>query len=72
MPLPFFLAALLGKAAGGAVAKGLGSKVVVSGAKAGHHHSLIRKIMGKVTEKAVDSTMDSVVSREEKRKSRRG
>jgi hypothetical protein len=71
MPLPFFLAALLGKAAAGAVTKGLASKAAAAGAKAlcGHHghHSLARTVAVKAAEKAVDSVMDAALSRKSKK-----
>jgi hypothetical protein len=72
MPLPFFLGALFGKAAAGAVAKGLVGKVSGAGAKAaaGHHgkQSLARKVFGRIAEKALDSTLDHVASEDEKKK----
>jgi hypothetical protein len=72
MPLPFFLGALFGKAAAGAVAKGLAAKASGAGAKAaaGHHgkQSLARKVIGRIADKALDSTLDHVSFDEEKKK----
>jgi hypothetical protein len=75
MPLPLFLATLFGKAAAGAITKGLASKAATAGAKAfcGHHghHSLARTVVVKVAEKAIDAAMDTALSRNEKRKAKR-
>jgi hypothetical protein len=72
MPLPFFLGALFGKAAAGAVAKGLAGKASGAGAKAvaGHHgkHSLARKVVGRIADKALDSTLDHVHFDDDKKK----
>ena len=72
MPLPFFFGALFGKAAAGAVAKGLAAKVTGAGAKAaaGHHGSqgLAHKVAAGIVEKAVDATVDDVLSGKEKKK----
>jgi len=72
MPLPFFLAALFGKTAAGAVAKGLAAKASGAGAKAatGHHgkQSLARKVADRIANKAVDSTLDDALSDHEKKK----
>ena len=72
MPLPFFLGALFGKAAAGAVAKGLAAKASGAGAKAaaGQHgkHSLARKVVGRIADKALDSALDHVRLGEEKKK----
>jgi len=70
MPLPFFLGALFGKAAAGAVTKGIGSKAVFSRSKAGHH-ALASKLFGKAAEKAVDASVDQALSRREKKKAQR-
>jgi hypothetical protein len=71
MPLPFFLAALFGKAAVGVVTKGLASKAAAAGTKAvcGHHghHALARTVAVKVAEKAIDSAMDTALSRTRKK-----
>ena len=72
MALPFFLAALFGKAAVGAVSKGLAAKGLAAkgssvGAKAasGHrgHHALARKVAGKIVNKATDEVVDSAFSK---------
>ena len=59
MPIPFFLAALLGKAASGAAAKGIMGKAGANGAKgifSGHaHHRLAHRIADQVAEKAADA-----------------
>jgi hypothetical protein len=72
MPLPFFLGALFGKAAAGAVAKGLAAKASGAGAKAaaGHHgkQSLARKVVGRIADKALDSTLDHAPFDDEKKK----
>jgi hypothetical protein len=65
MPLPFFLGALFGKAAAGAVSKAIGSKAVVASGKTGHH-SLVRKLFGKAAEKAVDGCRSCPHPRREK------
>jgi len=70
MPLPFLLGALFGKAAAGAVTKGIGSKAVASAGKAGHH-SFAQKLFGKAAEKAVDAGVDHALSRKEKKKAQR-
>jgi hypothetical protein len=58
MPIPFFLAALLGKAASSAAAKGIAGKAGANGAKGifgGHaHHRLAHRIADRVAEKAAD------------------
>jgi hypothetical protein len=69
MPLPLLLGALFGKAAAGAVTKGLGSKAVASGAKAGHR-SLVRKLFAQAAQKAVETTVDNALSHKEKKKKR--
>jgi hypothetical protein len=61
MPLPFFLGALFGKAAAGALSKAIGSKAVVASGKAGH-------LFGKAAEKAVDAGVDHALSHKEKKK----
>jgi len=72
MPLPFFLAGLLGKAASGVLAKGLAAKASAASTKAmvGHrgHHVLVQQVVGKLTEKASDTAIDYVVSRNDKKK----
>jgi hypothetical protein len=76
MPLPFFLGALFGKAAAGAVAKGLAAKATGAGAKAaaGHHGSqgLAHKVAGGIAEKVVDATVDDALSGKEKEKKKKG
>jgi hypothetical protein len=74
MPLPFFLAALFGKAAGGALAKGLASKAATGGAKAvAHHghHALARNIAGKVGEQVVDSIAEAGKQKSKAKRERR-
>ena len=65
MPLPFFLAGLLGKAAAGAIAKGLAAKASAATAKAivGHHahRHLAHQIAGKLAEKLADFAVDSAL-----------
>jgi hypothetical protein len=64
MPAPFFLAALLGKAAAGAVSKGLAAK-----ASAHHgHRALAKKIGGKIVGKVRDEAIDRTLSKREKAK----
>jgi hypothetical protein len=74
MPLPFFLGALFGKAAVGAVAKGIASKAAAASAKGlvGHHghHKLAQDVAGKLAEKVTDDGMDAVLSRKRKNKER--
>ena len=71
MPLPFFLGALFGKAAAGAIAKGIASKAGAASAKGlvGHHahHKLAQDIAGKLAENAADSGMDAALSRKRKK-----
>lgn len=57
MPAPFFLAALFGKAAAGAVSKGLAAKT-----SAHHGHRALvkkvgRKIMAKIRDEAVERAL---------------
>ena len=67
MALPFFLAALFGKAAVAGVSKGVAVKGSTVGAKAvsGHrgHHALARKVVGKIVNKATDEVVDSALSK---------
>ena len=67
MAFPFVLAALFGKAAVGAVSKGLTAKGSAVGAKAatGHrgHHALARKVVGKIVNKATDEAVDTALSK---------
>jgi hypothetical protein len=72
MALPFFLAALFGKAAVGAVSKGLAAKGLAAkgsavGTKAatGHrgHHALARKVVGKIVNKVTDEVVNSALSK---------
>jgi hypothetical protein len=71
MPLPFFLGALFGKAAVGAIAKGIAAKSAGAGAKGlvGHHahHVLAQKVAGKIAGKAADSSVDAAFSRKRKK-----
>jgi hypothetical protein len=70
MPLPFFLAALFGKAAVGAVAKGVAAKAGAVGAKGlvGHHthHKLAQHVAQKVAEKTVESGVRATFSKKRK------
>ena len=67
MPLPFILAGLLGKAAVGAVTKGLSSKAAAAGAKtAVHRHgkvALANKLAVKLADKVTDKATDKVVDK---------
>jgi hypothetical protein len=71
MPLPLFLGALFGKAAVGAIAKGIAGKAGAASAKglAGHHahHALAQKVAGKIAEKAADSSVDAAFSKKRKK-----
>jgi hypothetical protein len=58
MPAPFFLAALLGKAAAGAASKGLTAK-----ASAHHGHRALAKLGGKIVGRARDEAVDRVLSK---------
>lgn len=59
MPAPFFLAALLGKAAAGAASKGLTAK-----ASAHHgHRALAKKLGGKIVGRVRDEAVDRVLSK---------
>jgi hypothetical protein len=75
MPLPFFLGALFGKAAVGAIAKGVAGKAGVAGAKAllGHHahHGLAQHVAEKMAEKVADSGVDAAYSRKRKKDEKR-
>lgn len=72
MPLPFFLVALFGKAAAGALGKGLASKAAAGGVKAlaphHGHHALARELAGKVAEQAIEKAAES---RKERKKAKR-
>jgi len=74
MPLPFFLAGILGKAAVGAIAKGLVGKASAVGAKAlaGHHahHRVAQYVAEEIAEKLTDSAVDAAFAkkREEPKK----
>jgi hypothetical protein len=64
MPVPFFLAALLGKAAAGAASKGFAAK-----ASAHHgHRAIAKKLGGKIVGKASDEVIDRTLSKREKGK----
>ena len=71
MALPFFLAGILGKAAAGALAKGLAAKVSPAGAKAlvgSHGHSgLAQRVAGAAAEKLTDSAVDAVFAKMERK-----
>ena len=66
MPVPFFLAALLGKAAAGAASKGLvakGSAAVTKTASGHHGHRLFaRKVPAQILDKAGDEALDRALS----------
>jgi hypothetical protein len=67
MPAPFFLAALLGKAAAGAASKGLAAK-----ASAHHgHRSLAKRLGGKIVGKVCDEAVDRVLSKAGRAKKRK-
>ena len=74
MPLPFFLAALFGKAAVGAIAKGVAAKAGVASAKGlvGHHahHRLAQNVAGKIAEKIADSGVDAAFRKRKKDENR--
>ena len=74
MPLPFFLAGILGKAAVGAVAKGLVGKASAVGAKAlvGHHahHGVAQHVAKEIAEKLTDSAVDAAFAKKEKSQKR--
>jgi hypothetical protein len=69
MPLPFFLAAIFGKGAATAVAKGIASKVGTAGGRGlvGHHahQRLAQQVAKKVVEKAVDAGVDKISSKKQ-------
>ncbi len=69
MSLPFFLAALLGKAAAGAASKGFAAKASAAGTKgasARHSHRVLAKrLAGKVVNKAGDQVIDTAASKAE-------
>ena len=71
MPLPFFLAGIIGKSAAGAVAKGLAGKASAAGGKAlvgSHgHRGLARKLAGKVAEKLSDEAVDAALAKKKGR-----
>jgi hypothetical protein len=75
MPLPFFLGALFGKVAVGAVAKGIAAKAGAASAKGlvGHHahHKLAQHVAGKIAEKVADSGVDAAFSRRRKKDEKR-
>jgi len=66
MPLPFFLAGIIGKAAAGAVAKGLAAKASAAGAKVvvGSHGqpALAHKLAGELAEKLADAAVDAALA----------
>jgi hypothetical protein len=65
MAFPFFLAAPFGKAAVAGVSKGVAAKGSTVGAKAASgyrgNHALVRKVAGKILDKATDEVVDSVL-----------
>jgi hypothetical protein len=68
MPLPLFLGALFGKAAMGAIAKGVAGKAGAASAKGlAGHHALAQKVAGKFAEKVADSSVDAAFSKKRKK-----
>ena len=71
MSISVILAALFGKAAVGAVSKGVAAKASAAGIKAaagaGHHghHVLAQKVAGKLVEKATDKAVDVALDKAE-------
>ena len=64
MPVPFFLAALLGKAAAGAASKGLAAKgsAAVTKTASGHHghRFFARKVAVQILDKGRDEALDRI------------
>jgi hypothetical protein len=59
MPLPFFLAAIFGKAAAGAVAKGIAAKAAAKVAVGHHgHHALAKHVAKKAAETSVHAAVE--------------
>ena len=75
MPLPFFLAALFGKAAAGALAKGVAGKAAAASAKGGFghhaHHKLAQQLAEKAAEKVADSGLHVAFSKKRKKDEQR-
>ena len=71
MPLPFFLAGLVGKAAAGAVAKGWAAKASAASAKGfvgvRGKHGLAHKLASAVAEKLRDKAVDAALAKKEKK-----
>jgi hypothetical protein len=71
MPFPFFLAGIIGKAAAGALGKGIAAKASAMGTKAlvgSHgHHPVAQKFAGKVAEKFTDAAVDAALAKKEKK-----
>jgi hypothetical protein len=71
MPLPFFLAGLVGKVAAGAVAKGWSAKASAASGKAlvsvHGNHRLARKLASEVAEQLSDKAVDAVLAKKEKK-----
>ena len=68
MPLPFFLGALFGKAAVGAIAKGIAGKAGAASAKSlAGHHALTQNVAGKLAEKTADSGVDAAFSKKRRK-----
>ena len=67
MPVPFVLAALFGKAAASAAAKGLAGKAAAHGAKGifgrHEHHRLAQRVAEKVAEKVANSGVHAAFSK---------
>src|SRR5262249_25960686 len=71
MALPFFLAGILGKAAAGALPKGLAARVWAAGAKplvgSQGHRGLAQGVAGAAAEKLTDSAVDAVFAKMERK-----
>jgi hypothetical protein len=69
MPLPFFLAALFGKAAAGALVKSAAAKAGAAGAKGlAGHHTLAEKLAKGVAKEVAKSGVDAALSERRKKK----
>jgi hypothetical protein len=75
MPVPFVFAALFGKAAASAVAKGIAGKAGGSSLKGVFgrhaHHKLVHRVAEKVAEKAADSGVHAAFSMKRKNDDKR-
>jgi hypothetical protein len=74
MPFPFFLAGIIGKAAVGAMSKGIAAKASATGTKAlvgfHGHHRVAQKIAGEVAEKLADAAVDAAFPKKDKKRNR--